>query len=91
MINACATKYNKDTSKDNSLFLFQQWPDWVSLAATRNKNPSVVQQSQFERIIFHFLINNDVVYVQGKSLENVQQERTDTHFRLLESRHATSE
>lgn len=25
MINACVTKYNKNTSKDNSLFFIQDW------------------------------------------------------------------
>ncbi len=36
------TKYSKDTSKDNSLFLFQDWLDGALLAATLDKNPTVL-------------------------------------------------
>lgn len=42
MMNGGVTKYSKDTSKDNSLFLFHNWLNCAVLSATLNKNLSVL-------------------------------------------------
>lgn len=67
MINACVTKYGKDTSKDNSLFLFQDLAGLrLSLSATPNKNPTVlwyVWRGQSMRIIFHLIPIPNSVFI----------------------------